>query len=479
MKRFSKSILLTILVLAMVFVFVGCKSAQSTASEPEVAEVVEVETGVPTTTGVTDIYTIAGQNIIVTANQGQALISYPANIVTEADVAAVLSYISKNYPEIAKDITYEMEEVGFLKLTYPDTFTFDDLAQLEKIVMTYVGDLTSTKVETVAEQITAEVLAPVYSETRKTYDLVGYEISVVASDHKAVIVYPTDLITDNDLYAALNYVNANFAPYLEGITYEYQPGVITINFPESFTSEDFAAAETIAISYVLDITGADLAVTGVETVEIPAVSTTEIPSAVGTGIVKAISFAGYTAKLVYSNCVATITYPDFITNAEVIEAAEAAYNAYSQYLLGTTLKVDKGVAVLTFPTEISEDDINVAVALLGQELPAYIQSKVVAQQTTAVAQEIAAQQPAATTTTAPAATTTTPAATTTTTPAATTTTTTTTKATTTTSSSSSSTTTSAPAAAKKSNTGLIIVIIVLALAACAAVCIILLKKKKK
>ena len=87
-----------------------------------------------------------------------------------------------------------------------------------------------------------------------------------------------------------------------------------------------------------------------------------------------ITFFGYEAKISYADKVATITYPSFVTNEEILDAAAAAYAAYGAYLQGTFLEVDNGVAYLTFPVDISSEDLDAAVNMIAADLPAYIDS---------------------------------------------------------------------------------------------------------
>lgn len=368
MKRFSKSILLTILVLSMVFIFVGCKSAKVEAEEP----------------------------IAVAEPAKPAEPAEPAKPAEPAEPA---------------------------------------------------------------EPAKAEEPAPV-SGVSKTYTIAGYEIKVDAEVGKAVVTYPTELITEADLANALTYVQANYAAYLEGITYDYKPGTITLYYPASLTADDFAAVEKLASAYV------EKAIEAYGNYQV-ATATVETPS-----IDYELSYAGYKATVSFKDNVAIITYPSIISNKEVMDAASAAYAAYGAFLQGTTLVVDNGSAVLTFPAKLAEADIDAAMAVLQKELPTYVKALTAG---TPVETAVATAEPVAVTATSTPATSAAeaavPAGTPATTPVAAT------------PAAKPATPAATPAAepakaAKKSSAGLIIVIIVLVLAACAA-CFIILKKKKK
>ena len=90
-----------------------------------------------------------------------------------------------------------------------------------------------------------------------------------------------------------------------------------------------------------------------------------------------VPLLGYEAKIVYADKVATITYPSFITNEEVLNAAIAAYEMYPAYFEGTSVKIEeegKGVAYITFPAEVSNEDLDAAINLIAAALPEYIDS---------------------------------------------------------------------------------------------------------
>ena len=82
-----------------------------------------------------------------------------------------------------------------------------------------------------------------------------------------------------------------------------------------------------------------------------------------------ITFYGYEAKIVYADKVATITYPSFVTNEEAYAAAAAAYAMYPAYFEGTILEVGDGVTTLTFPEEISLEDLDAGIALFAEPAP--------------------------------------------------------------------------------------------------------------
>ena len=404
-KRFSKSIFLTILVIAMAIALVGCKSAQVEPLEPVEPAPVEQPAEQPAETP---------------AEQPAAPAEEPA---APAEAPAEEPAAPAEAPAEAP-----VEEPA-------------EVAELPEW----------------------------------TISLYGYEAKIVYENKVATITYPS-FITNAEILDAAAAAYAVYGAYLQGTELVVDNGVAWLKFPAEVSYEDLDASVRLLANELPNYVATVL-------LAAPAVEQTA-------AIERTFSILGYEASIVYQDKVAVITYPDFITNAEVAQAAKTAYAAYSKYLQGTELTIDNGTAVLTFPVEITADDIDFAVALLSAELPAYVASVLEPQPVATVAEAPAAEAPAeqpaaapaeaapaaAPAEAAPAATPAAqPAATTTTTPAATTT---TTPAATTTAAASTPAASTAAQTAKKSNTGLIIVIIVLVIAACAAVAIILKKKKK-
>ncbi|MCQ2412814.1 MAG: hypothetical protein MJ057_07660 [Sphaerochaetaceae bacterium] len=515
MNRFSKTVYLTILVFAMVFALVGCKTAAVTEEPVAVVEVAEpapavveqpaapaaepvveapaaepvVEAPVveavaePELQPVTLKYTLLGSDITVVAGVGEATITYPA-FITEADIAGLANAAVAQYGAVVADVTYAAKD-GVLTVTYPETWTLADLAVAEQAVMAYVAEVTAPAAveEPVAEEPVVEVVEePATGALVMNLAYAGYEATVECYDGIAFITYP-EFVTNQEMVDAATAAYAAYAQYLQGTVLTLvEPGYATLTYPQGLTVADFDFASEILQKEVAYYLTAMFAPVAEPVVEEPAV---EEPAPVV--YTAEVDVFGYKATLTYTEKEVTVDYPAFITNAEVAEAAKAAYAAFGKYLQGTSLVIDNGTAVLSFPVEITEDDFTVAVALLNQELPAYAMAVVTAAQAPVVEEpvveavvavepvvEAPAAEPVVEAPAAPAPAPEAPAAA----PAAPA------------PAPAASTTTSTPApaapapapapapAAKKSNAGLIVVIIVLVLAAAAAACIVLKKKKK-
>lgn len=112
-------------------------------------------------------------------------------------------------------------------------------------------------------------------------------------------------------------------------------------------------------------------------------------------------FNGYTATFTAYKGYGILTYPAFITDQEIAAAAQAAFNAYPQYMEGIYYRfAEPGNVVLTYPESYGVDEFNFAVSILEEVLPPYLTSVLAQQQAQQQAQE-QAQQPVQTQTAEP------------------------------------------------------------------------------
>ena len=540
MKRFSKSIYLTIMVIAMIFVFVGCKTAAvstgeavapattaeaapapaaeqpaapaeqpatpaeqpaAPAEQPAPAPAAEEPAPAPAAESAQDAIVrtlnLYGYTAQIEYKDNVAVITYPSFITNQEalDAAAAIFNAYGKYFE-GSDLSVDN---GRAVLKFPKPVTEDDIdyaiALVDSMLPAYIAQVTGTTPAAPAED---GAIASVSGEANViTIDFAGYTGTVTYKDNTVVIDYPS-FITFEQISEFAAYAMENYSAYLQGsqLSVDSSKGQAVLVLAYNLTSDDKSmiadVLNTAIPSYVTEKLGAAKA---------------EAP------IVKEFDIYGYKATVEYANRVAVITYPDFITAAEVSAAAEAAMKAYGQYLQGTNLVIDKGKAVLTFPTDLSAADVDFAANEIAKVLPDYLNQLVAAapaaeptaeatvaeapateapaaeptaEATVAEAPAApAAEQPAAapaassSTTTAPASssTTTAPASSSSTssTPAASSS---SSAASTAASAAATAATTAAAAAKGKSNTGLIVAIVVLVAAACAA-CLLILKKKKK
>ena len=510
MKRFSKSIFLTIMVIAMAIARVGCKTASVStgeevepaavepaaveptpeptpepAPEPEPAPAPVVEE--PVVTPISASYKIGDYTVDIVAGIGTAKVTYPVGLFTEEELLAALNYAVTTYPALVDYVVFDYQP-GEIVFTYPEDWGEEDFLFAEEMILAYINGVLEEYGVAKAEKVEVTEVLPAEPEALKyTLSLYGYSGTVEYSDGVAVITYP-EILTNAEVIAAAELAYKAYAPYLEGTTLTVDNGVAVLYLPYDLSEAD--------VDYAIEVLASELSWYVAQLFGTP-----EQEAAVASKvIVKTVDLLGYEATVTYCDKVATIEYPSFITNAEVADAARLAYASFGKYLEGTDLSINNGTAVLTFPEEITEADLDYAIALLQSELPAYIAA--IMKTTEPVAQPVAtvaeaepekpaepaaepapapAAEPAPAPAAEPAPAATTPAATTETKPAAETkpsATTTTTTAAAETKTEASTTASSAASTAKKSNVGLIIVVVLLVLAAGAA-CFILLKKKKK
>ena len=331
-KRFSKSIFLTVLVIAMAIALVGCKSAQVEPLEP-----------------------------------AEPQVEQPAE--TPAEQPA----------ETPAEQPAEQPEAPAEEPVAPAEAPAEEPA---------------APAEEPAEEPVEVAELPEW-----TISLYGYEAKIVYENKVATITYPS-FITNAEILNAAAAAYAVYGAYLQGTELAVDNGTAWLTFPADVSYADIDASVRLLAAELPNY------VASVVLAEAPAAAPAEVAEVIAeepavVTIERTFSILGYEASIVYQDKVAVITYPDFITNAEVAQAAKTAYAAYSKYLKGTELTIDNGMAVLTFPVEITADDIDFAVALLSAELPAYVaavlapQPEEVATVAEAPAAEAPAEQPAA------------------------------------------------------------------------------------
>lgn len=285
-KRFSTTICLALLVVAMTFTLAGCKSPKQdvgdivitapetetpvveepapTVEEPapvEEAPAEEVKEEAPVVEEpkaevavvykpVAKKYTFAGYELTVIADKGRAVISYPS-IIAKADIdaaaqAAVAAY-GKAYD--LSGVYYDVnEKEHVLTVYYPESWGMEELALAEQIIMKELpgyaaaayAALQPAKEETpVEEEIVAEEVVEPAFYTRDI-ELYGYKASIIATGNKVGIEYPS-FVTTAEVRAAAEAVYAAYGQYLQGSTLDIYDGdgfaILTLAY--DLTEADF------------------------------------------------------------------------------------------------------------------------------------------------------------------------------------------------------------------------------------------------
>ncbi len=90
-------------------------------------------------------------------------------------------------------------------------------------------------------------------------------------------------------------------------------------------------------------------------------------------LVRTFSYGNMKATLTAYQGYAELSYPSYITDEEIHAAAAAAAAAYPQYMDGIYYQIaGPGKAILYYPENYGEGELNLAMNLINAELPAYI-----------------------------------------------------------------------------------------------------------
>ncbi len=229
----------------------------------------------------------------------------------------------------------------------------------------------TTSEVTASEEKVDEEVAVKYIPVENTYELFGYQLKVVADKGQATITYPASIITKSDIDTAAAAALAAYGSIydLSNVKYDAtQEGVLVVYYPEEWGVEEFAIAEQVLFAELPAYVQAVVASYATPAEE-PVVEE-EL------GFTRTINVFGYEATVeAYENLI-EIKYPSFITYDEIKAAAAVAYQAYPQYLEGSTLYVDSAAstAVVTLAGVPSVEDFNYAVDIVEVALPAYVAS---------------------------------------------------------------------------------------------------------
>ncbi len=349
MKRFSTTICLALLVVAMTFTLAGCKSPKQDVGD-----------------------------IVITAPETETpVVEEPAPV------------------EEVKEETPVVEEPA------P---TVEEPAPVEE------APAVEAKEEApVVEEPKAEV-AVVYKPVAKKYTFAGYELTVIADKGRAVISYPS-IIAKADIDAAAQAAVAAYgkAYDLSGVYYDVNEmdHVLTVYYPESWGMEELALAEQIVMNDLPGYAAAAYAALQPAKEEAPVeeeIVAVEEPEAeiavVYSPVSQKYTFAGYELSVVADKGYAVISYPSIIAKADIDAAAQAAVAAYGKAydLSGVYYDVNEKEHVLTvyYPESWGMEELALAEQIIMKELPGYAAAAYAALQPakeeTPVEEEIVAEE---------------------------------------------------------------------------------------
>lgn len=441
MKRFSKAICLALLVFTLIFALVGCSTTpkQDLGSRIEVAEPAKEEV-TPAEQEKTDVppaqpaeqaepakpveqptqeaepakpvayapierkYTLfTDGDVTVVAGIGKATITYPASMISEADIIAAAKAAYEAYGAYLSGVTYKLED-GVVTLYYPESWGEEEFAFAEKTIMdvlpSYVASVIASYIDQAASEVVeaAKQVVDTISEEglSASISLFGYTATVTLKDDVITIDYP-DFITVDEVKAAAAAAYQAYSQYLQGSDLVINDGYATLKLSFKIGEEEFNYAVNLLESelsyYVATLLNA-------LTEEAAEVTITPITAETAEDLIYAasISFFGYEVEVEAYDNIVKITYPSFITFDEIQAAAAVAYQEFPEYLTGSTLYVDSdsSTAVLSLAGVPSTDDMSYAMSLVKEALPSYIMSlfaeeivaEPAAEETTEVATEV-------------------------------------------------------------------------------------------
>ena len=348
-KRFSTTICLALLVVAMTFTLAGCKSPKQDVGD-----------------------------IVITAPETETpVVEEPAPVEEVKEEAPV---VEEPAPTVEEPAPVEEAPAEEVKEEAP-----------------------------VVEEPKAEV-AVVYKPVAKKYTFAGYELTVIADKGRAVISYPS-IITKADIDAAAQAAVAAYgkAYDLSGVYYDVNEAdhVLTVYYPESWGMEELALAEQIVMNDLPGYAAAAYAALQPAKEEAPVeeeIVAVEEPEAeiavVYSPVSQKYTFAGYELSVVADKGRAVISYPSIIAKADIDAAAQAAVAAYGKAydLSGVYYDVNEKEHVLTvyYPESWGMEELALAEQIVMKDLPGYAAAAYAALQPakeeTPVEEEIVAEE---------------------------------------------------------------------------------------
>ena len=284
MKRFPKTLSTILLSLLLAISLVGCQSAQPVESVPEIVvpeaapvvdqpsaaqesvaveEVAVVEeapsTGesAPAAQPITGTLSAYGYTVGYSATVGRAVVTYPANVIYEEDIAAFAQYINERHGDLLDGVTFDVVTPGVLVLTYPEGVSVADgeavinmlAPELDAFIASYLAAPSAQEAAAPAEEAPApaeeapapaeEAPATVAEPITGTLSAYGYSVSYSATVGTATVTYPADVIHEEDIAAFAQYIYERHADLLDGVYFEVTtPGTLVITYPEAVTVAD-------------------------------------------------------------------------------------------------------------------------------------------------------------------------------------------------------------------------------------------------
>lgn len=227
----------------------------------------------------------------------------------------------------------------------------------------------------------------------------GYELDVALYDTHATVRYPASVVGESDIAAFCAYEYSRYPSLLEGVAYRItSPGILEIEYPLELTEAD---KRYVLSSLWTELSGYLDGMFSVSTEEPTPTSPDESPVVVESvpvampepetevkPVSHTISLVGYIAPLHIRRDMrlgdgvvsvdaydghADISYPSYVTDDELSDAATALSLAYSDYLDGVSYTVTgSGRLAVEYPKGLSKAEIEGYLDVLEHDLAWYV-----------------------------------------------------------------------------------------------------------
>ena len=195
----------------------------------------------------------------------------------------------------------------------------------------------------------------------------GFEATITASEGTAVIEYPA-FVRDDELIDALQAVFANYPEFAREITVSFgEPGTAYAYYPAEYGEVGFALAVAIIEEELPPYIDNLMAMYAAQAAEAAEATVVYEP------LVWSFDYLGISATVSAYPGVAYVTYPAAVTNEEIDAAAAALVATYPEYTAGITYTiVEPGLSVIYYPESYGEAEFALATDILDSELRPYI-----------------------------------------------------------------------------------------------------------
>ena len=192
------------------------------------------------------------------------------------------------------------------------------------------------------------------SNVVSSYEYAGYSMTVEAYDGYAEVSLPS-IVTKADVDAFMASEAAAYGSMIDGVTYSFGDGVLTISYPEGVSEAERRAYVNMFACDVIAM----------------ASSVFSIPASMPVSVT--YSYQGYELTADIDTGSAALIYPDFITSAEAESFFAVENAAYGDVLGSVHYSIEgAGNAVFTYPETVSISDVLTYTSLFVTDLIAYI-----------------------------------------------------------------------------------------------------------